>query len=198
MGKNSGLVQEVALWGLVFSVSILAVKELKSYYDSQDVSLSSSAKVKGTSSEKSKSANEIVNKHLKEVYIKEDAQRQMLQLENYVYEGDLSDAEIIPLNEVTEYKKDYRLKLKPENAAEEVYNSLRRGSSSSNAETPEEELYRRIAKEKWMQEYDEENKRLFFKKIEEFARRDGIIIKFDKNYEIISVEKVVKPKVIKF
>ncbi len=197
MKNLKGLVKEIILWATCFvgvAALVVVIKDQRAENQSMNSIIKSEPQPR-----KGQTTLQKVNENLLNANINRQGLEVEVDVDNTHHSWDLRQNELTPLEELTDVKEDFRISINPKNAAEEVYQDLNsRTSGALDGASPEDRLYRVIENKKWLSDYDEENKRLFYENFKEIARKDGFVFEFDKKYKLKSIKRVKRTKIIQF
>lgn len=177
-------IKEIIFWCAIFALTLFIGKKSKNYmpFPTNQEMLNSSIH--------SPTTLKRINKNLMDSHIESDAQQRRGEVESYNMQNDVEDYSVKPLDDVTKRRKDYSLRLQPENAAEDVVSRLNQQLGQDSEKSPADIIQEELARDEWLENYDEENRRQFFQKIQQYAKEQGIQVEFDKNYRVKSVKRI--------
>lgn len=185
--------KEIVFWISVFMVTLFVAK-----YRTQIVSKVLQQSATESTDQVLADPLDHINQNLMETHIEADAQKRQADIQSFDMQDDVSSKRVRSLDEVTSSKQDYSIRIQPENAAEEVFKQLNRNMKNSGTLTPAEELQNEMAYDEWIENYDDENRRIFFEKIQQHAKEQGLKVEFDSEYRIKSVKRIRKKRLMSF
>jgi hypothetical protein len=123
-----------------------------------------------------------INEHIKDTQVRSDLNQQATALEN-------SGAPTLPSGQAPSDSSESNAKVNPlvleqVNPNEPVLKDLRGGASNSAAPTPDQRISSKLAKEKWVQEYEQRYQEEYIRQFKENAHNDGVDLKLNKNLDV--------------
>lgn len=136
-------------------------------------------------------ANALVNRHLRDLEMKQEMRRQKQKLDALAMKDpSVTDDTAI----LSDPEKSYGVSLDSDKTIDVLYRDLNYRKPTAYDQTPEERISARLANRKWIREHERAERVNFVRNFIRSAYERGYQVEIDQNLVVVGVKKITEPK----